>query len=109
MKLLDALCAQNNTTEKQKMICALTKQALLADSLLTFINEVSVTESGMGKVKRDTMKSVVEYIKAKLEVQIRKRGPSEQEKDALIRQESGRLKEIEVWVLGTLAHIGLLK
>lgn len=107
-KMVDALCAQN-PTEEQKMICALTKQALLADSLLTFINEVSVAERGLGKVKTDSVKSVVEYVKANHEVQIRRQALSEQEKDALVKREFGRLKEVEVWILGTLAYFRLLQ
>ena len=108
MKILDALCAQN-PTEEQKVICALTKQALLADSLLTFINEVSVAERGLGKVRIDSVKSVVEFVKANHEVQIRKQALSEQEKDALMKRESNRLKEVEVWILGTLAYFGMLR
>ena len=106
-KILDALCSQN-PTEEQKMICALTKQALLADSLLTFINEVSVAQRGFGKVKTDSVKSVVEYAKANHEVQIRKQDLTVQEKDTLVKQESDRLKVVEVWLLGTLAHFDLL-
>ena len=107
-KILDALCAQN-PTEEQKMICALTKQALLADSLLTFINEVSVAERGLGKVKTDSVKRVVEYVKANHEVQTRKQTLPAHEKDALVKRESDRLKEVEVWMLGTLAYFGLLE
>ena len=107
-KILDAFCAQN-PTEEQKVICALTKQALLADSLLTFINEVSVAERGLGKVRIDSVKSVVEFVKANHEVQIRKQALSKQEKDALMKRESDRLMEVEVWILGTLAYFGLLK
>lgn len=106
-KILDAFCAPN-PTEEQKMICALTKQALLADSLLTFISEVTMARRGLGKVKTDTVKNVVEYVKANHEVQIRKQALSEQEKDALVKQASDRLTENEVWLLGTLAYLGLL-
>ena len=53
-----------NPSEKQKMICALTKEALLADSLLAFINEVSVAERGVGMVGADRVKGVVVYVKA---------------------------------------------
>lgn len=107
-KMLDALCAQN-PTEEQKMICALMKQALLADSMLTFINEVSMAERGLGKVKTESVKSVVEYVKANHEVQIREQLLSEQEKDDLVKQESDRLKEVEIWILGAFAYFGLLK
>ena len=106
-KILDALCAQN-PTEEQKMICALTKQALFADSLLSFINEVSVAQRGLRKVNTDSVKSVVEYAKANHEVQIRKQALSGQEKDALVKRETDRLRVVEVWILGTLAYFGIL-
>ena len=72
------------------------KEALLADSLLAFIHEVSVVERGLGMVSADSVKGVVEYVKANHEVQIRKRALSEQEKDALLKRESDRLKVVEV-------------
>lgn len=61
VKILDSLCAQSPTDE-QKMICALTKQALLAGSLPTFINEVSVAERGIGKVKTNTVKMLLSML-----------------------------------------------
>lgn len=91
------------------MICAVTKEALLADSLLAFINDVSMAERGLGMVSVDSVKRVVEYVKANHEVHIRKRALSVQGIDALVKLESDRLKVVEVWILGTLAHLGLLK
>ena len=68
-----------------------------------------MAERGLGMESADSDKGVVEYVKANHEVQIRKRALSEQEKDALVKRESGRLKVVEVWIFGTLAHLGLLK
>lgn len=107
-KMLDALC-EKNPTEEQKMICALVKKALFADSLLAFIDEVSKAFEGKGKVSADSVKNTIEFSKANNEVQIRNLSISNQEKDEMVKQEANRLKVVEVWTLGTLAHFGLLK
>ena len=107
-KILDALC-EKNPTEEQKLICALVKKALFADSLLTFIDEVSKAFDGKGKVGTDSVKNAIEFAKANNEVQIRNLSISDKEKDERVKQEADRLKVVEVWILGTLAHFDLLK
>ena len=74
----------------------------------TFIDEVTKAFKGCGRVKTDTVKGVTEYFKANSEVQIRKREISEDEKERLIKEMSNRIVQGEVWVLGTLAHLGYL-
>ena len=59
-------------------------------------------------MKTETVKGVTEYFKANSEVQIRKREISEDEKERLIKEMSNRIVQGEVWVLGTLAHLGYL-
>ena len=107
-KLLDALC-EKNPTEEQKLICALVKKALFAESLLTFIDEVSMAFEGKGKVSTNSVKKAIEFVKANNEVKIRNLSISEKEKDEMVRQETDRLKVVEVWILGTLASFNILK
>lgn len=74
----------------------------------TFIDEASKAFNGLGKVKVDTIKGVTEYFKASSEVQIRNKEMPEEEKECLIKEASERILQGEVWVLGTLAHLGHL-
>lgn len=100
--------AKQNATPEEKKIQALIKTALYGDNLIMFIDEACRAFNGCGKVKIDTVKGVSEYFKAKSEVEIRKKEILEDEKERLIKEASNRITEGEVWVLGTLAHLGLL-
>ena len=102
------MLAKQNATPEEKKIQALIKAALYSDNIITFIDEVSKAFNGCGKVKVDTVKGVTEYFKANSEVQIRNANYSEEEKERLIKEASNRITEGEVWVLGTLAHLGHL-
>lgn len=82
---------------------------MYGDNLITFVDEVSKAFNGCGKVKVDTVKGVTEYFKANSKVQIRKADCSEKEKERLIKDTSDRIVQGEVWVLGTLAHLGYLE
>jgi len=106
--LIEILAKQNATPEEKK-IQALIKSALYGDNIFTFIDEVSKAFNGSGKVKVDTVKGVTEYLKANSEVQIRKADHSEEEKERFINEASNRIVQGEVWVLGTLAHLGYLE
>lgn len=102
------MLVKQNATPEEKKIQALIKTALYGNNLLTFIDEASKAFNGCGKVKVDTVKGVTEYFKANSEVQIRNKELSEEEKEHLIKEASDRITEGEVWVLGTLAHLGHL-
>lgn len=108
VKFIDAL-SEPNPTPEQKVLRALIKTALLSDNIISFINEVSTAFQGFGKVNGDTVKGMVEYAKAQHEVQIRNLDCSEEDKDDMVKQETDRLTEAEVWTLGALAHLGLLQ
>ena len=82
---------------------------MYGDNLITSLDEVSKAFNGYGKVKVDTVKGVTEYFKANSEVKIRNKEIPEDEKERLINEASIRLTEGEVWVLGTLAHLGHLE
>jgi len=102
------MLAKQNATPEEKKIQALIKTALYSDNIITFINEVSKAFKGCGKVKVNTVKGVTEYFKANSEVQIRNKEITDEEKERLIREASNRITGGEVWVLGTLAHLGHL-
>lgn len=103
------MLAKQDATPEEKKIQALIKAALYGDNLIKFIDEVSKAFNGCGKVKVDTVKGVTEYYKANSEVQIRKADYCiEEEKERLIKEASDRITQGEVWVLGTLAHLGYL-
>ena len=102
------MLAKQNATPEEKKIQALIKTALYGDNLLKFVDEVSKAFNGCGKIKIDTIKGVTEYFKANSEVQIRKENCSEEEKECLIIETSNSIIQGEVWVLGTLAHLGIL-
>ena len=108
VKFIDAL-SEPNPTPEQKIIKALVKAALLSDNLVLYIGEVSRAIQDFGKVNGDTVKGMVEYVKAQHEVQIRNLDCSEEDKDDMVKQETDRLTEAEVWTLGALAHLGLLQ
>jgi len=103
------ILAKQNATPEEKKIQALIKTALYGDNLITFIDEVSKAFNGCGKVKVDTVKGVSEYFKANSEVQIRKTDYPEEEKERLINEAINRIVQGEVWVLGSLAHLGILR
>lgn len=103
------MLAKQNATPEEKKIQALIKSALYSDNLITFIDEVSKAFNGSKNVKVDTVKGVTEYFKADSEVQIRNADYSEEEKERLINGVSNRILQGEVWVLGTLAHLGYLE
>ena len=103
------MLANQNATPEEKKIQALIKSALYGDNLIMFIDEVSKAFNGSKNVKVDTVKGVTEYFKANSEVQIRKADYSEEEKERLINEASNRIVQGEVWVLGTLAHLGYLE
>jgi len=102
------MLAKQDATPEEKKIQALIKTALYCDNLIKFINEVSEAFNDCGKVNIDTVKGVTEYFKANNEVQIRKANISEEEKERLVKEASNRIVEGEIWVLGTLAHLGYL-
>lgn len=102
------MLAKQDVTPEEKKIQALIKAALYEKNLITFIDEASKAFSGYGKIKVDTVKGVTEYFKANSEVQIRNTDKDEEEKERLIKETSDRIIQGEVWVLGTLAHLGHL-
>ena len=103
------MLAKQDATPEEKKIQALIKAAMYGNNLITFVDEVSKAFDGCGKVKIDTVKGVSEYFKANSEVKIRKVDCSEEEKERLIKVASDRIVQGEVWVLGTLAHLGCLE
>lgn len=108
--LAEILTKQNATTEEKK-IQALIKTALYSDNLLQFINEVSNAFNGCGKVKVDTVKGVTEYFKANSEDRIRSSNNSNDYEDIerKIKETTDRITRSEIWILGTLAHLGCLE
>lgn len=108
LRLIETLVEPNPTPE-QKKLRALIKTALLSDNLLAFANEVRIAFTGLGKVDTDTVKGAVEYARAHNEAQIRSMTLPNEEIERLVQQETNRLTEVEIWILGALAHLGLLK
>lgn len=108
LRLMETLVEPNPTPE-QKKLRALIKTALLSDNLLAFANEVRIAFTGLGKVDPDTVKGAVEYARAHNEAQIRSMTLPNEEIERLVQQETNRLTEVEIWILGALAHLGLLK
>lgn len=108
VKLVEILAKQNPNAEEKRQK-ALLRQALLTDDMITFINELKNAFSGYGKVSVETVKGAVEFSKARNEVEIRNQSLSDEQKDELTRLESNRLTKVEIWILGSLAHLGLLK
>ena len=108
VKLVEILAKQNPDAE-EKQQKALIKKALLTDDLILFINELKNAFNGYGKVNVESVKGAVEYAKARNEVEIRNQNLSDKQKDEMARLESERLTKVEIWILGSLAHLGLLK
>ena len=102
------MLAKQDATPEEKKIQALIKTALYGVHIDMFIEEVSKAFNGCGKVRADTVKGVTEYFKASSEVRIRNKELPEDEKERLVNEASIRITEGEVWVLGTLAHLGHL-
>ncbi len=109
IKRLIEILAKQNATSEEKRVQALIKTALLSDSLIKFINEVSFAERGLGKVKTNTVKEVTEYARAHNEAAIRGLAYSDEQKEQMVSQENNRLTEITIWILGALAFWGLLE
>ena len=108
LKLIETL-AEPNPTPEQKRLRALIKTALLSNNLLAFANEVRIAFNGLSKVDTDTVKGAIEYARVHNEAQIRSMTLPDEELDRLVQQENNRLTEVEIWILGALAHMGLLK
>lgn len=108
LKLIETL-AEPNLSPEQKKLRALIKTAHLSDNLLAFANEVRIAFTGLGKVDTDTVKGAVEYARAHNEAQIRSMTLPDEELDRLVQQENNRLTEVQIMILGALAHWGLLK
>lgn len=106
--LIDIL-AKRSATPEEKKVQDLIKSALLSENLLTFINETEAASNGLGTIHSRTVKGVVEYAKAHNEAQIRTKYAFDNRVETLVEQENNRLTSCEVWVLGTLARMGLLK
>lgn len=108
LRLVDILSKKVETPE-DKRIQALLKSALLADNLLKFINEVEVASRGLGKVRTQTVKDLVEYARAHNEAQIRTVYGAADDIDIVVARENDRLTVAEVWTLGTLEYFGMLE
>lgn len=108
LKLIETL-AEPNPTPEQKKFRALIKTALLCDNLIAFSNEVRLAFNGHGQVDTDTVKGAVEYARVHNEAQIRSTALPDEELDRLVQQENNRLTEVQIMILGALAHWGLLK
>lgn len=107
-KLIEIL-AKKDATPEEKKVQALIKSALLSDNLFTFIKEVELASQGIGKIRAETVKGLVEYAKAHNEAQIRTIYGTADRVEAIVEQENIRLTEVEVWVRGTLSYLGLLQ
>lgn len=107
-KLIDLLAKKDASLEEKK-VQALIKAALLSVNLSAFINEVEATRMGLGKIRTETVKGLVEYAQVHNESQIRSLYGSDEKVDALVEQENNRLTEVEIWVLGALSYFGLLE
>lgn len=106
--LIDILVKRSATSEEKK-VQALIKSALLSENLLTFIKEIEAASKGLGTIHSQTVKDMVEYAKAHNEAQIRTKFASDNRVETFVEQENDRLAICEVWVLGTLARMGLLE
>lgn len=106
-KLIDIL-AKKDATPEEKKVQALIKSALLSDNLFSFIKEVELASQGIGKVRSETVRGLVEYARVHNEAQIRTLYESDRA-EIIVEQENNRLTEAEVWVRGTLSYLGLLQ
>ena len=108
MKLIEIL-AKKDATPEEKKVQALIKSALLSENLFAFIKEVELASQGIGKVRSETVKGLVEYARAHNEAQIRTLYGALDRVEAIVEQENNRLTEAEVMVRGTLSYLGLLQ
>ena len=108
VKLIEVL-AKKDATPEEKIVQALIKSALLSESLLVFIKDVELAFQGIGKVRSETVKGVVEYARAHNEVQIRILYGADERVESIIDEENNRLTQAEIWVRGTLSYFGLLQ
>ena len=108
LKLIEIL-AKKDATPEEKKVQALIKYALLSENLFTFIKEVELASQGIGKVRSETVKGLVEYARAHNEAQIRSLYGATDRTEAIVEQENNRLTEAEVMVRGTLSYLGLLQ
>lgn len=108
LKLIEIL-AKKDATPEEKKVQALIKSALLCENLFAFIKEVELASQGIGKVRSETVKGLVEYARAHNEAQIRTLYGALDRVEAIVEQENNRLTEAEVMVRGTLSYLGLLQ
>ena len=108
LKLIEIL-AKKDATPEEKKVQALIKSALLSENLFAFIKEVELASQGIGKVRSETVKGLVEYARAHNEAQIRTLYGALDRVEAIVEQENHRLTEAEVMVRGTLSYLGLLQ
>lgn len=107
-KLIEIL-AKKDATPDEKKVRALIKSALLGENLFSFIKEVEHASRGIGKVRSETVKGLVEYARAHNEAQIRSLFAEDDRVENIVEQENNRLTKAEVWVRGTLSYLGLLQ
>lgn len=107
-KLIEML-AKKDATPEEKKAQALLKSALLSQDLFTFIKEVELASQGIGKIRSETVKGLVEYARAHNEARIRTFFGADDRVEAIVEKEKIRLTEAEVWVRGTLSYFGLLQ
>ena len=108
LKLIEIL-AKKDATPEEKKVQALIKSALLSENLFAFIKEVELASQGIGKVRSETVKGLVEYARAHNEAQIRTLYGALDRVEAIVAQENNRLTEAEVMVRGALSYLGLLQ
>ena len=108
LKLIEIL-AKKDATPEEKKVQALIKSALLSENLFAFIKEVELASQGIGKVRSETVKGLVEYARAHNEAQIRTLYGALDRVEAIVEQENNRLTEAEVMVRGALSYLGLLQ
>ena len=107
-KLIEILAKQDATPEEKK-VQALIKSALLSENLSAFIKEVELASQGIGKIRSETVRGMVEYARAYNEAQISTLYGATDRVEVIVEQENSRLTEVEVWVRGTLSYLGLLQ
>ena len=107
-KLIEILAKQDATPEEKK-VQALIKSALLSENLSAFIKEVELASQGIGKIRSETVRGMVEYARAYNEAQIRTLYGATDRVEVIVEQENSRLIVLEVWVRGTLSYLGLLQ
>ena len=107
-KLIEILVKKDATPEEKK-VQALIKSALLSENIFCFIKEVELASQGIGKVRAETVKGVVEYARAHNEAQIRTIYGGNDKVESIVEQENNRLTQVEIWVRGTLSFLGLLQ